>query len=231
MSAKQLTEKQVSKILSKGFYFDPNELREFKENRWFDKACYQRAFGKKTSWFNLIFRPFLNAAIRCAIKMGTKVEEPTFVILPVWYCRAYEDPTSKWSLNLLTYFGPERSHELRRFKKAILIHAKVKYYSAPYISTSSSFSRSISLPRFGPYIVVNSLCGLELIELYEAVELESLSPEPDRELEPFNESFVPAIPLTRVPESFRASITELIDDFEKLNVEINQDAARPFERK
>ncbi|TGK23079.1 hypothetical protein EHQ05_20015 [Leptospira yasudae] len=222
----QLNAKQVIKILAKNVRSEPNELLALKEGRWFDKACFQRAFGDKPSWLNPIYRIFFNSAMRCAIEIGTKILDLTIVVLPVWHCRAYEEPESKWTLNLLTYFGPGFSYELRRHKKATIIHARVNYFRAPYISHSWGYASSIKLPRFGPYAVVDALCGLELTELYEAIELESISSPPDLELKPFNESLKLAIPLTRVPGSFRDSILELINDYEKLNAEINRDADR-----
>ncbi|TGL70363.1 hypothetical protein [Leptospira kmetyi] len=225
MSQNTLDEKQVTKILSKIFRFQENELQAFKENCWFEGASFQRSFGKKPSWLNPIFRIFFNVAMRRAVEMGTKIQDRAILILPVWHCQAYENPESKWSLQLLAYFGPEFNFELFRFKKPVLVHAKVRIFEAPYISRSAAYAPSISLPRFGPYAVVNSYCGFETVEIYEASEVESILPAPDLELPPYNESLVLAVPQKEIPAVFRTWMDELIGSYEETNAEINRDAS------
>jgi len=213
----ELKTSRVTKVLNKLANTQAADLEDFKNDRWFDRACFRRSLGKKPSWVNLPYRLFFNRALKEARRLGTRQNSRDVLVVPVWHCQAYEEAETKHSLRLLLYNGPSESFDLEEFKKPALIHAHVTKYYAPYVAPSRAYASSIRLPRFGPYAVVDSCCGLEVDELFRAVEPTTI-PAPVAEVPPFNTRLTLAIAKGDMPAAFREPLSALLDDYNKPTV-------------
>lgn len=204
----ELSAEQIESLFAKLLRAHAADIEAFKQDRWFERAAFRRALRKKPSWIDPLHRWFFDRAMAEARRIGTTTSKGECVVIPVWLCTAYEEAESRHRLHHLYYYGPN-DFDLTESRKAVVVHATVTRFIAPYIAASRGYASTIALPRFGPYAVVRSCCGGELGSVFEAVAVEP-TPSPRETVPPFCARLTLAIPLSEVPQAFREPLTALI---------------------